>query len=168
MLLSLALSVARHPWLWLSADLAAVAGEVEAILVAATDAWSPDSIECRWQNLQTLGKEIRLLEDSVIGQSMARLRELNPQQALASGELVWQGSLGYCVLKEPASRGERRNVEVLLVQRGTGEGDTKDLRSDLLNPVRGLAASDATPEHEDMQHLMKFLGSLSRGFPEGR
>lgn len=163
MLLSLALSVARHPWLWLSADQTAVGQEVEAILAASSDEWSSDAIASRWLRLQALGRELGLLEDTVRRQGMSRLRALNLQQNLASGELVWQGALGYCVLKEPASREERNNVEVFLVQTGTTEEETKVLRSDLLNPVRGFAASDATSGGEEVQHLAEFLRSLSRG-----
>lgn len=97
---------------------------------------------------------------------MSRLREINPQEAMATGEFVWQGALGYCVLREPASREEKKDVEVVLIQTGTSERETRVLRSDLLNPVRGLADSQPVPEEKKMQSFVEFLRSLSCGVPK--
>jgi hypothetical protein len=160
MLLALALSVARHPWLWLSAELSAVAKEIEGILVASGESWTPESITRRWTSLQKLGRDLGHLEESVAKESMLRLRDLNSQEELSAGELLWQGQLGYCVLKDPARRTEEKNVNVLLVQTG-GEGDTKVLRSNYLNPVRGLAGAYGLGGDEEQ--LVEFLESLSRG-----
>ena len=167
MFLSLALSVARHPRLWLAADQAAVAEEVSAILVAASDAWSREEIASRWLDLHSLGRELWNLERAVRQQGIAQLREQNLQQDLPEGELVWQGALGYCVLKEPASRKEKKHVEVLLVQSGATEVESKTLRSDLLNPVRGFATSVDVPGNNDMRHLVEFLRSMAAGFSDG-
>lgn len=167
MLLSLALSVARHPWLWLSVDLAAVAEEVEAVFVASSDTWSSDEISDRWLQLKSLGRELWTLEQAVEQQGIARLRGLNPHQELAEGELVWQGALGYCVLKAPASRKEKKHAEVLLVQLGGTDTESKTIRSDFLNPVRGLAASGVIPGNKEMRHLMEFLRSVALGVPGG-
>ena len=161
MLLALALSVARHPWLWCAGEPAAVAEEVEGILMAASGSWSAESIASRWEKLQLLGRDLSRLEDSVSGESMQRLRELNPQEKLPAGELLWQGRLGYCILEVPALRTEEKNVEVLLLQTGTGEPETRMLRSNLLNPVRGLLGAEA--RGEGTEHLGEFLESLRTG-----
>ena len=51
---------------------------------------------------------------------------------------------------------------MLLVQTGAGEGGkTKVLRSNYLNPVRGLAGSYA--RSKDAEHLVEFLESLGKG-----
>jgi len=161
MLLALALSVARHPWLWRAGDPATVAEEVEGVLMAATGSWSAESIAGRWEQLQLLGRDLGRLEDSVRKESMQKLRELNSQETLRVAELLWQGRLGYCVLEEPALRTEEKKVEVLLLQTGSGEPETKVLRSDLLNPVRGLLGTEA--RGEDTALLGGFLESLRAG-----
>lgn len=161
MLLALALSVARHPWLWRAGDPTAVAEEVEGILMAATGSWSAESIVSRWGQLQLLGRDLGRLEESVSEESMQKLRELNSQKKLRVGELLWQGRLGYCVLEEPALRTEKKNVEVLLLQTGAGEPETKVLRSNLLNPVRGLLGGEE--RGEDTGQLGEFLESLRTG-----
>lgn len=99
-------------------------------------------------------------------QGIVRLRKLNHQQDVEEGELVWQGKLGYCVLKESASRGEYRNVEVLMVQSGPTGVEGTILRSDLLNPVRGLALSGAVVEADRAGQLVQFLDSLKRGISD--
>ena len=129
--------------------------------MAASGSWSAESIASRWEKLQLLGRDLSRLEDSVSGESMQRLRELNPQEKLPAGELLWQGRLGYCILEVPALRTEEKNVEVLLLQTGTGEPETRMLRSNLLNPVRGLLGAEA--QGEGTEHLGEFLESLRTG-----
>ena len=161
MLLALALSVARHPWLWRAGDPMAVAEEVEGILKAASGSWSAESIESRWERLQRIGRDLGRLEDSVKDDSMQQLRQLNSQEQMRAGELLWQGRLGYGVLEKAALRTEEKNVDVLLLQTGNGEPETKMLRSDFLNPVRGLLAARARAE--DTEHLGDLLESLRTG-----
>ena len=161
MLLALALSVARHPWLWRAGAPTVVAEEVEGILTAAGGSWSAESITSRWEELQLLGRDLGRLEDSVGDEGMQELRERNSHEKLSAGELLWQGRLGYCVLDEPARRTEEKNVEVLLLQTGTGEVETRMLRSNLLNPVRGLLGAEA--RGKGTEHLGEFLESLRTG-----
>jgi hypothetical protein len=162
MLLSLALSVARHPRLWLSADRAEVAREVEAIRVASSDAWSSDAISARWLELQCLGRDLSNLEKFLSRIGPQKARSLNEQETVEVGELLWQGMLGYCVLKEQVSRPEAKSVEVLVVQAAESHTGTKTLRSDLLNPVRGLArAMEASGEPEALSSFLSVICSSS-------
>lgn len=116
--LAVALAVARLPWLWDAGDEAAVARELEVLLAhtALPGTTSAAAVREAWGRMVRTGHALRRLEEAATAIGPAALRERIRAPALRAGELLWQGTAGYCVVASATPRGVGQKVPVLRLQ----------------------------------------------------
>jgi hypothetical protein len=107
--LASALAIARLPWLWDGVNDQEVCQELAAILGSTGgDHEDPiavgDDAGALWLRLLQRGHALRRLERALVGQSPADLASKVGSTQLAKGELLWQGTAGFCVVMEDAPR----------------------------------------------------------------
>jgi hypothetical protein len=164
-LLALALSLARHPWVWVSDKPEQVAAELDTILRATAGHYDEAMITQSWQELMSLAGALLVfdstLQAALSGGGVMNLVSQNQRVGVSRGELLWQGRLGYCVAGEDANRGSRNPVNVLPLQLSGIQG-TK-VSSAYLNPISGLMdIPDLCPGLSESQRQL--LRELSRRF----
>jgi hypothetical protein len=118
--LASALAIARLPWLWDGVDDQEVCRELAAMLgstggVQEDPTAVGDDAGVLWLRLLQRGHALRRLERALVGQSPADLAPKVRSTQLTKGELLWQGSAGFCAVMEDASR-EAGTVDVLSVR----------------------------------------------------
>jgi hypothetical protein len=74
------------------------------------------------------------------------IRERISKDQVPRGELLWQGTSGYCVTLEDCRRSQGSNVPVLQLQGAKGEGLFKPA---FLIPLRALLDIDVLPKTEN-------------------
>lgn len=135
--LAAALSVARLPWLWQTGSNEEIARQVAEALACTpsneTTEW--DQIECRWLALIRRGYALNRLQHAVAHLKLGELSKRIAQPRVSAGELLWQGAHGFCVAKNDCERVEKRNCQVLMLQRGDAENP---ISATYLTPVAGL------------------------------
>ena len=137
--LASALGVARLPWLWQTTGgnerIAREIAEVFA-LTSRVDDIDVKAIERRWLTLIRRGYALGLMERAAIEVGLAVLRSRIAQTNITAGELLWQGTAGFCVTTSNCVRrsGTTDTVEVLALQ----QGKAKKFKVDFLVPVMGL------------------------------
>lgn len=166
LLLTLALAVSRHPWLWISSDLTAVAAALESLLKATEETFDEEAIESRWRQLMQLGQALNRFESAVKAVPVQELRERNQQAQVRPGEILYQGSLGFCVAQEPVNRSVGGNIQVLTLHGDNQEA--KKVGTLYLNPLAGLLETeDIIPgyriETADLEVLHRFVENLEAG-----
>jgi hypothetical protein len=137
--LTLALSAARAPWIWHGGELLALAEELARFLASTGssvasegDAWLQK--EAQWLRVVRRGHALRRLEHALAGRAVGAISLAISGDHVKSGELLWQGSLGFCVASAPFSRGQSSRAPVLPLQ---SSSDAK-LRGSLTVPIRML------------------------------
>ncbi len=140
--LSSALSVARLPWLWHSGSTTDIAREIEAVLKVTTPSADIDwhKVEAKWKKLVRRGEALYRLESLLKDKSVADCRSIVKQSEVVPGELLWQGSIGFCIAKSRCSRrtDKKENCKVLVL----GQKETeKKFSGNYLIPVSGLLES---------------------------
>lgn len=116
--LAVALAVARLPWLWDAGDEMAVARELE-ILLAQTgnpEEQTPGLVRAAWERMLRTGHALMRLEDAASAVPLDGLRARIQAPALLTGELLWQGGAGYCVVTKTTPRVAKQKVPVLRLQ----------------------------------------------------
>ncbi len=167
LLLTLALAVSRHPWLWISSDLTAVAAALASLLEATGETFDEEAIETRWRQLMQLGRALNRFESAVKAVPVQELREQNRQAQVRSGEILYQGgALGFCVAQEFVDRSEDINIHVLTLHEENRE--VPKLNALYLNPLAGLLETeDVIPGHRietaDLEALRRFVENLEAG-----
>jgi len=99
-------------------------------------------MEEAWVRLIRRGEALRALEASLDGHSPAGIRERISRDQVSRGELLWQGTSGYCVVQEDCRRSQANNVPVLRLQGTEGEGL---FRTDFIIPMQTLLDIDVLP-----------------------
>ncbi len=169
--LGAALAIARLPWLWDAADEREVCRELADLLTHTTpDAEQTqddiDTIGDRWLQLLQRGHALRRLEAALVGRTPAELSLKVTQPQLGAGELLWQGTAGFCVVTKPAARVVGGRVRGLRLQ---GPRDESDFAAHLTVPLAALLGEQVVPPTEAFgtgprNVLRSFLAELAVGF----
>ena len=165
------LAVARLPWLWYGGESEKIAEELAVLLSHTTDPGvrQEDFVceaEAEWALLLRRGQAFRLLEAAVRRMTPAEICDRILIDELHPGDLLWQGTAGFCVVRQQASRVAGRKVKVLKLQ-GV-ESESKFIASSTV-PMRALLSEDVVPCYngfgdEQREVLRIFLDDLSKAF----
>ena len=136
--LASALGVARLPWLWQTGGNERVAKEIAEVfaLTSRSDDIDVKVIERRWLTLIRRGYALGLMERASVEVGLAVLRSRIAQTNITAGELLWQGTAGFCVTTSNCVKrsGTTDTVKVLALR----QGKDKKFRVGFLVPVMGL------------------------------
>jgi hypothetical protein len=135
------MSVSRLPWLWQTGGNNNIAKQVADALVcmADRDTFHRVEIEERWLTLIRRGFALNRLETAMMSFTVVKLAELIKQDRIVLGELLWQGSYGFCIANGECNRNSQEKCDVLLLQQGSSK---KTFSASLLVPLDGLLSSD--------------------------
>jgi len=117
------LSVARLPWLWESSSLEEISYDLKELLFASSNIDSNSFWqECgeRWVTIMRRGVALRKLENALSGKTPVMLKDLISENNIRVGDVLWQGTSGYCIAKSDANRALKENVQVLFLQHSSG------------------------------------------------
>jgi hypothetical protein len=121
--LAVALAVARLPWLWCTGDEEAVARELEVLLAhtGTPETNSAAAVRATWERMLQRGHALLRLEDAANAVPLGALRARMQASELFAGDLLWQGTAGYCVVTKATPRAEGQKVPVLKLQKQSEE-----------------------------------------------
>jgi hypothetical protein len=169
--LTAALAIARLPWLWDEVDDKEVCRELAELLANTEDvtdgiASSVDRLGERWFQVVQRGHALRRLESALTGQVPAQLSSKVSQVTLNPGELLWQGSAGFCVVTEPVVRRGGSKVRVLRLQ---GRQNESNFAAERTVPMLALLDERVLPVTDAFGPLARrvlgdFLSELADGF----
>lgn len=168
--LAAVLAVARLPWLWHGGEPERIAEEL-AILLAHTapPGMSGEKLasqaEAEWDLLLRRGQALRLLEAAVRCMTPADISGQISSDELFPGDLLWQGSAGFCVVCDRASRAVDSKVSVLKLQ---GDGAKAQFKTSLTIPMLDLLREDVVPPSHEFgdiprRVLREFVDELGKG-----
>lgn len=163
------LAVARLPWLWLGGHPGQIGKELGSMLANTGGMPSDESLkrfEEVWVSLMRRGEALRALEEALNGHTPAELREQIRNDNVTRGDLLWQGSSGYCVAMCSARRSAKDITPVLSLQ--STKKETAFL-SHFLIPIRSLLNSAVLEESEKFgtnheNALREMLSEISMSF----
>ena len=166
--LAVVLAVARLPWLWHGGESDEIANELAVLLShTAEPGLSQEDVQQRatvqWELLLQRGHALRLLEVAVRQMTPAETRERISMDELPPGELLWQGSAGFCVVLHHRSRLTDKNAMVLKLQ---GDGGETHFSAPYTVPMVALLEEEVVPRTHDFgdeprQVLREFINELS-------
>jgi hypothetical protein len=166
------LAVARLPWLWRGADREHITRELARILVNTEEDLSVSKVqrlEQEWLRLIRRGEAFRALEEALVGHSPSEMRHRIHRDHISSGELLWQGSSGYCVTLEDCGGHQRDNVRVIRLQ---GAAKESDFKPGYLIPIKSLLGGVLQKSDrfgtEQRETIRVFIEELSRPFSTKR
>ena len=168
--LAAAVAVGRLPWLWHGGNQEDIEKEL-AVLLAHTTGGGPEheerirSAEIEWARLTQRGQALRCLEAAVRDTRLDVIRERIRIDELRPGEVLWQGTAGFCVVLRRCSRSGRDPVPVLKLQ---GDVAPAKFQAAATVPMRSLLDEDVipgTPDFGDVPRrvLHEFIRELSMG-----
>jgi hypothetical protein len=140
------LAVARLPWLWRGGETERIGEELGRILLNTEETLSKTrlkGIEKTWLRLIRRGEALRALEETLRDQVPSVLRDQILQDHVSCGELLWQGTSGYCVALADCHRSQSKNVQVLKLQ---GMKKEATFRSEYLIPLKSLLDTRVLPD----------------------
>jgi hypothetical protein len=163
------LAVARLPWLWRGGKTERIGEELGRILLNTEETLSKTKlkrIETSWLRLIRKGEALRALEEILSDQLPAVIRDQILEDQISCGELLWQGTSGYCVALENCDRSQRRNVRVLKLQ---GMKKESAFRSDFLIPLRSIIDNRGLPKTDRLsmeakQVILEMIEEIARPF----
>lgn len=167
--LSQMLAVARLPWIWRGGETERI-GRESGLMLANTGGRLSDEdlirFEQGWVSLMRRGEALRTLEEALADHSPVELRERIREDQVLRGELLWQGSSGYCVAMTSCKRSSKENTLVLRLQ---GAKKESLFSPSFLIPLRCLLNSDVLPESNQLGILQKdfirnMLSEISKAF----
>ena len=168
--LAAAVAVGRLPWLWHGGNQEDIEKEL-AVLLAHTTGGSLEheeriqSAETEWVRLVQRGQALRCLEDAVRDMRLDVIREKIRIDELAPGEMLWQGTEGFCVVLGRCPRSDRYKVPVLKLQ---GDFAPAKFRADKTVPVRALLEQDVIPPTRNFGEVpRRVLHEFTREFSTG-
>lgn len=169
--LAAVLAVARLPWLWHGGEPEKIAEELAVLLSHTADPGANrDALlrqaEAEWALLLRRGQALRLLEAAVSRMTPAEVRDRIRSDELRPGDLLWQGTAGFCVVRQRASRAADDKVTVLRLQ---GAGGEAQFKSSFTVPMRALLTEEVVPRSdafgdEPRQVLRELIDELCKGF----
>ncbi|WP_319581546.1 phospholipase D family protein [uncultured Pseudodesulfovibrio sp.] len=168
--LAAVLSVARVPWLWHGGEPDKIADELAALISYSSSPTKDRDILARkaeeeWKLLLQRGHALRLLEAAAKSLSVEEISNRIGTSVLQKGDLLWQGTAGFCVVCEKSPRTDKK-VKVLKLQKG-GE-EVKYIASKTI-PIKALLDKSVLPHSEHFGDeprvvLHKFIRGLSQVF----
>jgi len=167
--LSQVLAVARLPWLWKGGGSKQISEELANVLINTEESLSKTkakAVEKSWLSLIRTGEALRKFEEILKDQSPVAIRDRISQDHISCGELLWQGSSGYCVALENCHRTEGKKVLVLKLQ---GARKETPFQSGYLIPLKSLLDPNVLPaaDHlsQEVTHtLLKLIKEIGRPF----
>lgn len=167
--LAVALAIARLPWLWDTGDDTAVSREIE-ILLAHTGvpaASNPDVVRDSWGRMLRRGHALLRLEHAAKAVPLDALRARIQVPELRSGDLLWQGAAGYCVVTKVTRRAVGQWVPVLKLQ--NNQSGESHFMAQYTIPIGSLLEAEVIPEShefdaEPRRVLREFLDELRSSF----
>lgn len=160
--LAAALGVARLPWLWDGIDIDVICSELAKALVYVTPPNqdpSADHGSAQWFDLFKRGHALRRLERAVIGMTPAQLAPKVRETSVAKGELLWQGTAGFCVASHAAGRTPAGRIQVLPLRTDPATDSRSKKQTKTGNPKRAKAAGRGKSDLTD--GVMLFQGDLT-------
>jgi hypothetical protein len=165
--LAVALAVARLPWLWDSGDEKAVARELEVLLAhtGKPEEHSAALMRAAWERMLRTGHALMRLEGAASAVPLDGLRARIQAPALRTGDLLWQGGAGYCVVTKTTPRVEKQKVPVLRLQDGSEESQFGAPYTMPIGSLLEQAVIPLSPEFgtEPRRVLREFLTELRSG-----
>lgn len=167
--LSQVLAVARLPWLWKGGENERIGEELANILLNTEEKLSKTkakAVEKSWLHLIRTGEALRKFEEFLKDQSPVAIRDRISQNHISCGELLWQGSSGYCVALESCRRSQGKKVPILKLQ---GVRKESPFQSGYLIPLRSLLDPHVLPtanrlSPEVRQTLLNLIEEIGRPF----
>lgn len=167
--LSQTLAVARLPWLWRGGENERIGQESGLMLANTGGRLSDDELmmfEQGWVSLMRRGEALRAMEGALVSHSPVELRDKIKEDQVLRGELLWQGSSGYCVAMTSCRRSSKENTLVLRLQ---GAKKESLFSPSFLIPLKCLLNSDVLPESNQLGTLQKdfirdMLSEISKVF----
>jgi hypothetical protein len=166
--LTSALAVARHPWLWDGGNETAVARELEVLLAHTGEhhGISTESIGTAWERMLRVGHALLRLEAVASAVPSNEIRARIQVRELLAGDLLWQGTAGYCVVARKTTRAEGEKVPVLKLQDQLQEAQ---FMASYAVPIRSLLDDAVIPvsrefDTEPRRALSEFLDELAKPF----
>lgn len=164
-----ALAVARLPWLWHGGTQEEIEKELAVLLRHTAEGgmvreerigWA----EAEWKRLTQRGQALGCLEATVRGTSLGALRDRIEIDELTPGDVLWQGTAGFCVVTRRCSRSGGEYVPVLKLQ--GQEAGKSEFSASATVPVRALLDEEVIPWTPDFgdgprRVLREFIGELS-------
>ena len=161
--LVVALAVARLPWLWDAGDDAAVAKELE-LLIAHTglSGVTASTVRAAWERTLRRGHALLRLEEAAKGIPLPTLRSRIRAAELVEGELLWQGTAGYCVVTRFTPRAKGQKAPVLRLQNRSEESQ---FAAPFTMPIKSLLDEEVIPRSpsfdvEPRRVLKEFLEEM--------
>ena len=113
---------ALHPWLWLGPDERQVAAALQSFMLNAAPhpsdhAAFAERVRSDWRELLRRGQALRELGDALKTVGCAALAERLHAASVRSGDLIWQGKLGYCLVLNDSKRQREPGVKVYALSR---------------------------------------------------
>ncbi|MCP3144533.1 phospholipase D-like domain-containing protein [Pyxidicoccus xibeiensis] len=161
--LAVALAVARLHWLWDAGDDVAVAKELKVLLahtgivgVTASD------VRAAWERMLKRGHALLRLEEAANAITLPTLRSRIRAAELRTGDLLWQGAAGFCVVTRPTPRTEGQKAPVLRLQ---NRAEESHIAAPFTIPIESLLLEEVVPpsssfDAEPRRVLKEFLGEL--------
>ena len=168
--LAVVLAVARLPWLWHGGEPDEIADEL-AVLLSHTAGRELNQEEVKrrataqWELLMRRGHALRRLEAAICKITPAEIRERINMDELRPGELLWQGTAGFCVVLNQCSRSTDKWATVLRLQH---DGGGNQFLASSTVPIRALLEEEVIPRthefgDEPRQVLREFINELAMG-----
>jgi hypothetical protein len=160
--LSQAVAAARLPWLWYGGEISDIAGEL-AVLVSEKEAAAQAA---RWGNawsdILAQGIALRKLEEILSMETQAIVRSMVTDTEVRAGDLLWQGTAGFCVAGASGRRDTEQNIDVLKLQSGMS---TSTFLSSYIVPVRSLLTTDKVAQllnEGERETLVSIVNAVSK------
>lgn len=172
--LACAESIAKFPWLWNIDHPEEVANKLKEILIYTGTLKVNDDNAEKWLRISKLWKELvqrgvalRKLQRHLDELSLNKVRTLVSREKVKAGELLWQGTIGLCVLGKDCKRTTKTPVPVLCLQ--SPEQD-KPFAPDYLVPFDALLSKDIIQDssfgEKERRVLEDFTSQLSEGLKD--
>ncbi len=167
--LSQTLAAARLPWLWRGGEIEHISRESGLMLANTGGGLSAEDLvrfEQEWVLLMRRGEALRSLEEALANHSPVELREKIREEQIERGELLWQGSSGYCIAMTSCKRSSKENTPVLRLQ---GAKKESLFAPSFLIPLRCLLNSEVLPESDQLgipqkDSIREMISEISRVF----
>lgn len=156
--LSSYLSVARHPWIWQGATIETLAMEISKAVVV-TDHLNEASFETfknefsdQWFSFMQMGVGFAKLEEILNKYSVSELADKVNVKSVNSGDLLWQGKLGFAVCEETQLLTPGCKVKVRTPQTSKSE---RLILGSLLVPLKNIIYEETLPEWRALDNKWK-------------
>lgn len=153
-------SVARLPWLWHGGSCEQITHVLEKdflqhVYLDTSDGYS---LRKRWLLLIRFGQLIQRFENEVGDRNVIDFKGLINQDIIHKGELLWQGTNGFCIATKSYKREWVYLAKVLSLH---GESKEIEFKPESLIPVRALMDEAIIPSTEKFNGLhKKYVSSL--------